>query len=182
VPVTRTYRCKDCEHEFKHFHMDRDEAPPGCPNCAVGGLVKIPGLFSIGTNKGRAIDYAQKMAEEDYGLTNMRDNMRPGDVAAMGPAPEQTAEREAREQQVHEIARAVAAEAPAGQMDIHPVMDSILKEKGGFFGGQQLPARAPGAPASPLGESSGGVELLTGAREQGISSKLPFTVVSKVKG
>lgn len=179
MPVTRTYRCTDCEHEFKHFHMDREEPAPPCPNCAVGGLVKVPGLFSIGTNKGRAIDYAQKMAEEDYGLTNMRDNMRPGDVAAMGPPPEQTAEREAREQQVAELTRAVQAEAAAA--GIAPPVPEVAGLGGGFWqnGNMQLPTAAPGAPAAPLGESSGAAQLLTAGREQGITTKIPLQVVGK---
>lgn len=105
MPVTRTYRCDDCDFQFKKFHMNRDEPVPECPMCAEKAR-NVPGSFSIGTNKGKAIDIAQSMAEETFGLTDMHDNQRPGDIAAKAPTPMHTAEREA-------ITRAIQEMAPA---------------------------------------------------------------------
>lgn len=94
MPVTRRYLCDDCEHEWTYFHQQREEPYPDCPNCARAAPASIPTSFSITGTKSKAIDYTYKMAEESYGMTNMRDNSREGDVAAIAPPPVQ--EREAQ--------------------------------------------------------------------------------------
>lgn len=94
MPISRKYLCDDCTGEFTRLHWDREEPVPECPYCASATARNIPGTFSITGVKAKAIDIAQQIAEEDYGLTNMRDNLREGDIAAMGPSAPQTAERE----------------------------------------------------------------------------------------
>ena len=101
MPVTRTYLCDDCGYRFTQFHMNRDEVAPDCPSC-YAATHSVPGGFNITTNKAKAMDMVQKIAEEDYGLTNMRDNGRDGDVAAMGPAPVQSSEAEQLTRQMME--------------------------------------------------------------------------------
>lgn len=93
MPVTRTYLCDDCGLEFRKFHMSRDEPAPDCPRCDEATR-QIPGGFNITTHKAKAVDYAYKVAEEDYGLTNMRDNLREGDTIVKGPSQVQTSEAE----------------------------------------------------------------------------------------
>ena len=93
MPVTRTYLCDDCGYRFTQFHMNRDEPAPECPAC-YAATHSIPGGFNITTHKAKAVDLAQKIAEEDYGMTNMRDNSREGDVAALPPSQVQSAEAE----------------------------------------------------------------------------------------
>ena len=95
MPVTRRYACDQCAHEWTYFHMNRDEPYPECPACMALAAQSLPSMFAITTNKSRAVDFAQKMAEEDYGMTDMNDNSREGDVAAKAPPPVQTAEAEA---------------------------------------------------------------------------------------
>lgn len=94
MPISRTYLCDDCQGQFNRLHWDRDEPVPECPYCASDAARNIPGTFNITGARAKAIDIAQQIAEEDYGLTNMRDNLREGDIAAMGPSAPQTAERE----------------------------------------------------------------------------------------
>lgn len=94
MPVTRRYLCDSCNYEWTSLHLSREEPYPDCPSCATAEPASIPTSFSITGIKSKAIDYTQRMAEEDYGLTNFRDNMREGDVAAMAPPPVQ--EREAQ--------------------------------------------------------------------------------------
>lgn len=93
MPVTRTYLCDDCSYRFTQLHMSRDEAAPDCPSC-YAATHSVPGGFNITGNKSKAMDMVQKIAEEDYGLTNMRDGARDGEVAAMGPSHVQSAEAE----------------------------------------------------------------------------------------
>lgn len=94
MPVTRTYLCSDCALQFSRFHMSRDEPAPECPRCEAASR-NIPGSFSIGTVKGKAIDAAYAMAEQQYGITDLHDNSRAGDIAAVAPPPVQSAEAEA---------------------------------------------------------------------------------------
>lgn len=113
MAVTRRYLC-DCGHEWTKLHFDRADPVPECPSCEVRGEAsapaEIPGTFAITGDRSRAIDFAQKMAEEDYGLTDMNDNMREGDVAAKGPRPAQTAEVEAAVMQLKEAVPELSGE------------------------------------------------------------------------
>ena len=93
MPVTRRYLCDDCGHEFTKFHMNREEPVPECERCAAA-TKNIPGMFAITGIKSKAIDYTHAMMEQDYGMTNMRDNAKEGEAYALPPAPVQTAERE----------------------------------------------------------------------------------------
>ena len=45
-----------------------------------------------GSNRSKAVDMTYKIAEEQYGMTDMKDNLREGDMAFTAPAALQTAE------------------------------------------------------------------------------------------
>jgi hypothetical protein len=99
IKIRRRYRCDVCEHVFDVRHEREDEPPPPCPACVAVGQTEgaptyIPPMPALGTTKGKAIDLAQKMAEEDFGLTDFNDNQRVGDIAVKAAAPMQTAERD----------------------------------------------------------------------------------------
>jgi DNA-directed RNA polymerase subunit RPC12/RpoP len=102
--IFRTYGCAECGAEFEIYHHDRDEAPPsGCPNCSVkpaAPYLALPrGGKSIGSNISKAVDqtYAGLEAQGQRAfemsgnphakVTNLKDNLREGDVAAMVPQP-----------------------------------------------------------------------------------------------
>ena len=86
MPVVFDYICDDCGTEIRnHLKMSRDEPDPECPGCAALAR-KLPPLVAIGTNKGRAVDIAQAEVES-MGFTNMKDNLREGDVAAPALSP-----------------------------------------------------------------------------------------------
>lgn len=102
MPISRTYLCDDCSGQFTRLHWDRDEPAPECPYCASATARNIPGTFNITGVKAKAVDLAQKIAEEDFGMTNMRDNLREGDIAALPPPPIQTAEAEAMVREVQD--------------------------------------------------------------------------------
>ena len=104
MPVTRTLRCPDCSATFPWLFLERDESdfPNCCPRC--GNVMtdepqSLPGGFSIGTAKGKAVDLTYRQIEDasnvraeaagdpSLKITNMKDNLREGDVAAMAPQP-----------------------------------------------------------------------------------------------
>jgi hypothetical protein len=102
--IIRTYQCNECAVVFDVEMDSGSDGDPDCPECAKV-LQWIPGEFSIKTSKSRAIDYTQKMVEADYGMTDMNDGSREGDIAAKAPAPMQTAEQDQIAQSVMEYVR-----------------------------------------------------------------------------
>ena len=102
--IIRTYSCADCEQEFE-VTCESSDGDPDCPTCSQV-LEWRPGGFNIIGNKGKAVDLTQKILEEDYGLTNFKDNTREGDVHGIVAPPAGTAEREAGIRQMSEAAQA----------------------------------------------------------------------------
>jgi hypothetical protein len=131
--VIRTYRC-GCGTEFDYWHDRSDEPPPGCPGCD-GPTSYVPGRISIKTNRSRALDAAQQVAEQRFGLTNMRDNLREGDVAAPPLTPPQ--------REMAEVAQLMGEQANADK----PLTPNQAKMVEGFWGGgapSGAPYRLPG--------------------------------------
>ena len=86
MPVVFDYVCDECGTSIKNYlKMSRDDPDPECPGCSAISQ-RLPPVVNIGTNKGRAVDIAQREAE-DHGFTDMRDNLREGDIAAPRLAP-----------------------------------------------------------------------------------------------
>lgn len=169
--VKRTYNCGDCGLQWIVLHEHMDEPVPDCPTCAVRAewQVPLPGLL---TTKSQAIDIAQKMAEQDFGLTNFHDNSRPGDVAYMAPSPMQTAERDQITQQLMEQARAVQN---AGG-EIAPEVKAVMGA-GDFWTqgssatpnmGNAVPGVASPAVQQQRAEGTGGIDILEKARGEGM--------------
>ncbi len=86
MAVVRHYEC-DCGCKFEKFHFEKPIELPECPACSILTRpgAQVPAGFSIGSSKSKAMDLTQKIVEEDYGMSNMKDNLRVGDVAAMTP-------------------------------------------------------------------------------------------------
>jgi DNA-directed RNA polymerase subunit RPC12/RpoP len=104
MAIYRTYHCSDCDRDFEIFHMSRDEPPPDeCPYCTAepeAPYLPLPrGGKMIGSNISKAVDLTFKHVEESgqrafeasgnpaAKVTNMKDNLREGDVAAVVPQP-----------------------------------------------------------------------------------------------
>lgn len=96
MPIVRTLECPDCSHQFRWFFMGEEDWPEYCPACGntmTGEVQVIPGLFSLGTNKGKAVDLtyrqmeaasevrAEMSGDPTQKMTDLNDNLRPGDVA-----------------------------------------------------------------------------------------------------
>ena len=165
-----TYKCDECDAQFTAFR-EVDGPMPDCPNCIPDETpfeAKAPALL---TNRSKAIDYAQKMAEETFGMTNIRDNSRPGDIAAMAPPPIQTAEADAITRQM--------VEAGVGTQETAPELKQFVQ---GFFGAadQQsmahqaqtiAQAAAPAAAAETRAAGRDPLALLHGAKGQAESGR-----------
>lgn len=108
----RTFECPRCEHRWT-LCQERDEAPPKfCPECGkkfAKTLAAVPGTHRIGgSTAAKSVDDVYRMNERagearmrlaeangaspqlarQLKITNMRDNMREGDVAAIhSPMP-----------------------------------------------------------------------------------------------
>jgi len=63
-----------------------------------------PKSFAIGGIKSKALDITQKVMEEQYGYTDFKDHVDPGETVVKAPRPMQTAEHDAIGQQVAEYA------------------------------------------------------------------------------
>jgi hypothetical protein len=101
MALVRTYECPDCGARFDKLHFSRDEPPPDCPGCVAKAAVPppaaadasapkqrprhVPGGFSIGGNASKAGDIAQDILEKDYGMTDIRDRQREGDISFVTP-------------------------------------------------------------------------------------------------
>lgn len=92
MKIQRKYRCLDCGAKFAHTFTVDSSTPeivdPACPQCGdqpapTPARITAP---AIKTNKSRAVDAAWQIAQEDHGLTNMRDGLREGDTAFIEPA------------------------------------------------------------------------------------------------
>lgn len=171
MPVTRRYLCDDCSWEWTMFHVKHDEPFPECPNCEKADPANIPGMFSITGTKAKAVDYMQKMAEEDYGLTNLRDNTREGDIAAIAPPPVQ-------EQEAHALTMAMKEMAP----DISEAQAQQVRDfwKTGGAPASMTQMAAPGAQAArSIGADP--IDLLHKAEKASGRKGMPLDVVSRSK-
>lgn len=143
MAVALAVRCRGCGAKFRFYAESMDEPMPDCPLCGVAEEApevppsqQPPALVAITTNKSRAVDLAQKIAEEDYGLTNMQDSLRDGDVAAPRLTKEQRELKEVSE----------TMERAANDPDKLTTTQKQMLQ--GFWGGAQpssSPLRLPGA-------------------------------------
>jgi len=149
--IIRTYACDDCGENFEVECESGDTGDPDCPNCTKV-LQWIPARFNIGTHKGKAIDVTQKIIEEDFGLTNLNDNNREGDVAYRPTPVMQTDERDEIERQVREYAAQTTAPVPIPAAN-QPQQAQANQVHMNFWGGSEgnaVAARPMSAPDARL--------------------------------
>ena len=101
--IRRTYQCRDCEREFT-FECNADDPDPPCPNPDCDKVMEwTPKSFAIGGSvEGKAADFTYKALEQDYGLTNFKDNAKQGESGIIrnqeAKVQSEMVEREFREQ------------------------------------------------------------------------------------
>jgi len=111
--IRRTYACSDCEREFV-FECSPDDPDPPCPNPDCDKVLDWrPVSFAIGgSNEGKAAALTYKALEQDYGLSNFRDNARAGDSGIV-QRQETKVESEKVEREFHEQVAQMSPEKTA---------------------------------------------------------------------
>lgn len=113
--IRRTYACIDCEQQFT-VECNSDDPDPVCPNPDCNKVLDWrPQSFAIGgSNVGKAAKITQQIMEEDYGLSNFKDNAREGENAIV-PHHETRAETELVNQTMSEMQRQTAGDPAKAQ-------------------------------------------------------------------
>ena len=81
MPIVRTYGCGSCGHFMDvTLTMEQvDEGPPLCPRCEAAQTSQIFKPVAIGgSTVGKAVQLAETVAAEDYGVANMQHDTRQG--------------------------------------------------------------------------------------------------------
>jgi hypothetical protein len=155
------YQCGECQHQFRGWR-EKDGQYPKCPECGIEGgwAPQAPALNGI---KAKAIDIAQKIAEETFGMTDMKDNLRQGDTIVKAPPPIQTAESEAMTREL--------LTAGVGTPEVAPHLQQYVQN---FFG-----ATGAGPSVDPLASIQGAAPAANEARSMGVD---PLGLLHKGKG
>jgi hypothetical protein len=101
--IRRTYQCPDCETEFV-YECNSDDPDPPCPNPDCDQVLEWrPKSFAIGgSNESKAAAHTYNVLEQDYGLTDFKDNAQQGESGIVRrqetKAESELVEREFREQ------------------------------------------------------------------------------------
>ena len=144
--IYKTFACSDCDSIFEVF-CESSDPDPDCPTCSKV-LQWTPSKVSIGgSTEGKAVKIAQDIMENDYGLTNFKDNNKPGDVGYIDPTRKTLAERDALGQRDAEIEREVRKTVEFSSPDIKP---ELQRQADNFFGGQSVKIGQNSIPASQM--------------------------------
>lgn len=80
------FHCRRCGHKWKVIAKGMDIAEPPCPNLACGEVQTIrpfnpEGAPAIGGSTiVKAVDFTADLTMQQYGLTDLKDNVREGDT------------------------------------------------------------------------------------------------------
>ncbi len=86
-----TFRCGDCGHVFKRT-MELEARDPKCPHCQKAQRARGMDMAGKppavgGSIIGKAVDTTAEIVMQDHGMTDMRDNIRQGEVSTPKLAP-----------------------------------------------------------------------------------------------
>lgn len=146
--IRRTYACDACNLEWTVTHDHSDEPVPPCPVCELKSRWQ-PKPLRIKTNKSRAMDLAQKTAEQ-MGLSDMKSSTREGEAVAMGPREPTRSENEAVMSQTVQAMRELANKS-AGEVSA-PMKQFLDGSKETLFD----PTAPLQAPTSLIGQQAPG--------------------------
>ena len=178
--IVRTYECLDCKSVYEVTHDSGDDPFPDCPNCSKV-LEWRPQRFATTTNKAKAVDFTQSVLENDFGLTDYKDNMREGDVGYIDPTRKTTAEKDVAMQRESEAGREVVERLKQIDPQLRPQVD-------GFFGGQTAAIGQNRVPVQQLIQAGktgpgAGVDPMAALHKMGKEGKLPnnFKIIARDK-
>ena len=140
--IYKTFACSDCDSIFEVF-CESSDPDPDCPTCSKV-LQWTPAKVSIGgSTEGKAVKLSQEIMEQDFGLTNFKDNNKEGDVGYIDPNRKSLSEKDALGQRDAEIEREVRKTVEFASPDQKQMVDN-------FFGGQSVKIGQNSVPASQL--------------------------------
>lgn len=140
--IYRTYACGDCDTVFEVACESKDGDPP-CPVCSKV-LEWRPTRIAIGgSTEGKAVKIAQDIMENDYGLSNYKDNNKEGDVGYIDPTRKTASEQDAVMQRESEAGREVLTR-------LAHVAPEHQKSVDNFFGAQTVRVGQNSIPASQM--------------------------------
>ena len=91
-----SFRCRHCAAKLRLRNYLPGDEIPACPQCGEEPIEMVnkldlagPPPAHIGSPKARAEEETYKAMETQYGITDMRDNLREGDIAAPKLTPMQ---------------------------------------------------------------------------------------------
>ncbi len=110
MTIRRTYFCENCEHEFT-IECESNSPDPVCSNPDCDKVMEWrPKGFAIGGSiEGKAVAHTQQILEQDYGLSNFKDNAREGETGIIR-RQETKVETELVEREVREMTAAIQAD------------------------------------------------------------------------
>lgn len=152
-----TYRCSDCKHEFSRITKNLPKREPKCPKCAKANRIRFKSsvstdthphievtniqggtpdapvkAFSMGkSNFTKAMDMTADIVMKDYGMTNLKDNLREGDSMA----PKLRQDLESKVDQVFAPSRKPVAGANAARSMNSTLMKQINSGAFKAYGG-----------------------------------------------
>lgn len=133
--IRKRFRCPQCNRRAEVWIRPDDDdpvCPYGCRNDNEAVQTQWePGSFAIGSNKGKALDIAQNIIEQDFGVTNFNDQQREGDIAYK--AEPETREKRAEKEQVVDAVRTNLA-GMAGLEAAHAMSRLGMKSPDEFWG------------------------------------------------
>ena len=171
--IIRTYSCNECGALFE-CEMESNDGDPDCPACSVV-MEWRPQSFNIGTVKSKAIDVTQKLIEEDYGMSNLRDGVREGETYAMPPRAKHAGEVEAETREAVEFTKQTGGLPPE-------LAAQVEHSKATFFGGGAMmgggglggpPMQQMLAAAASSKNEPGSVDPMAALHEGGKKGTLP---------
>lgn len=111
-----SYRCGECKHEWRRVVKEIPKSDPKCPECRKAKRIRTKSIVSTdthdfdgmesiissgkapgvnGSNIAKAMDATANMVMQDYGMSNLNDARKAGDVMAPKLPPVQQARADA---------------------------------------------------------------------------------------
>ena len=178
--IRRTYECNDCQAMFE-VDCNSNDPDPECPACNMVLEWRPKGFAIGGSIEGKAVKYAQDVMENDYGLTNFKDNNRQGDVGFIDPTRKTAAKLDEIGQRESEAGREVIERMKAIDPALKPQVD-------GFFGGQTASIGQNRVPVTQLIAAgkmgpAAGVDPMAALHKMGKEGRLPtnYRIIARDK-
>jgi hypothetical protein len=165
--IVRTYQCADCQAMYE-VECNSNDGDPDCPACSTV-LQWRPQSFAIGGSiRSKAVDLTQNIMEKDFGLADMKDNVREGEAYFKPPPPKQAAEIEAETRRDIEITNQTGSLPPDLAAQVEHSRNTFFGAGGALGGMGAMMSTAAASKGQP-----GSVDAMGALHQGGKEGKLP---------